>query len=280
MTRWHAVAIGAVVILGVVVLLVWQTGRPAAPAITEEAPLPTADPPPLESPAPTPAPPPAGETAAREPCVLPPPPPPLPPLAESDAAVAREVTGCVGGLAPVWLAQEDLLRRAAAVVAAAAAGRVPRGQLAFMAVTGPFRTVERDGVAYVDPASYRRYVRFVDIVTCLPPERTVALLTRFGPLLGEALAALGDTGPDARTGVDALLERVLAVPTPPGFVPLTRPNVLYEYADPSLEALDDFQKQLLRMGPANLARLQDHARAVRAELARPTPPPAESCPDD
>ena len=185
----------------------------------------------------------------------------------------------MGGLAPAWLAQEDLLRRAAAVVAAAAAGRVPRGQLAFMAVTGPFRTVERDGVAYVDPASYRRYVRFVDIVTCLPPERTVALLTRFGPLLGEALAALGETRPDVRAGVDALLERVLAVPMPPGFVPLARPNVLYEYADPSLEALDDFQKQLLRMGPANLARLQDHARAVRAELARPTPP-AESCPDE
>ena len=178
------------------------------------------------------------------------------------------MTGCVGGLAPVWLAQEDLLRRAAAVVAAAAAGRVPRGQLAFMAVTGPFRTVERDGVAYVDPASYRRYVRFVDIVTCLPPERTVALVTRFEPLLAEALAALGDTGPDVRAGVDALLERVLAVPTPPGFVPLTRPNVLYEYADPSLEALDDFQKQLLRMGPANLARLQG-PRARRAGRTRP-----------
>lgn len=280
MTRWHAVAVGAVVILAVVALLVWQAQAPAPPAIVEEAPSPTAEPPRVEVTPTTPTTPPTDETAAPEACVQPPPPPPLPALGESDAVVAEGVTGCVGGLAPAWLAQEDLLRRAAAVVAAAAAGRVPRGQLDFMAVNGPFRTVERDGVAYVDPASYRRYVRFVDIVTCLPPERTVALVTRFEPLLAEALVALGETGPDVRAGVDTLLERVLAVPTPPGFVPLTRPNVLYEYADPSLEALDDFQKQLLRMGPANLARLQDHARAVRAELARPTPPPAESCPDD
>ena len=276
MTRWHVVAIGAVVIVAVAALLVWRA-QPAAPTIPEEAPLLTPEAPPPEDLAPTPAPPPAVETALPEPCV--PPPVPLPVLAESDAAVAGEVSGCVGGLAPGWLAQDDLLRRAAAVLAGVAAGRVPRGQLDFMAVTGPFRIVERDGVAYLDPDSYDRYVRFVDTVTCVSPERAVALIARFEPLLAEAMAALGEEGPGVRAGIDALLEKVLAVPMPKGFVPLSRPNVLYEYADPSLEALDDFQKQLLRMGPANLARLQDHARAVRAELARPAPPAAESCPD-
>ncbi len=277
MTRWHVVAIGAVLIVAVVALLVWRAQPGAPPTIPKEAPPPASEQPTLENRAPTPAPPPTVETAPPEACVLPPP-APLPVLAESDAAVAGEVTSCVGGLAPEWLAEEDLLRRAATVVAGAATGRVPRGQLAFMAVTGPFRTVERDGVAYLDPDSYDRYVRFVDVVTCVSPERSVALIARFEPLVGEALAALGETGPGVRHGVDALLEKVLAVPMPKGFVPLSRPNVLYEYADPSLEALDDFQKQLLRMGPANLARLQDHARAVRAELARPAPPP-ESCPD-
>jgi len=277
-TRWHVVAIGAVVIVAVAALLVWRA-QPAAPTIPEEAPLLTPEEPPPEDLAPTPALPPAVETALPEPCVPPPPPVPLPVLAESDAAVAGEVTGCVGGLAPGWLVQDDLLRRAAAVLAGVAAGRVPRGQLDFMAVTGPFRTVERNGVAYLDPDSYDRYVRFVDTVTCVSPERAVALIARFEPLLAEAMAALGEEGPGVRAGIDALLEKVLAVPMPQGFVPLSRPNVLYEYADPSLEALDDFQKQLLRMGPANLARLQDHARAVRAELARPEPPAAESCPD-
>ena len=274
MKRWHTAAAGAV-LLGVLILIAWQVRQSdPAPAMDELPPMPP-EPAPVER-AELPAEPvPPVEPRAPEACVEPQP-APLPPLAQSDAAVADEVGGCVDGLAPAWIAQEDLLRRVAALLSGAAAGRVPRRPLAFMDVTGPFQVVERNGVAHLDPSSYRRYERFVDIVTCVPPGRAVDVIDRFEPLLTEALAALGDGGPDVRARVQALLERVLSVPTPPGFVPLTRPNVLYEYADPSLEALDDFQKQLLRMGPANLARLQDYARTVQAELERAPTPPA--CP--
>ena len=218
------------------------------------------------------------EVAAVEPevCVEPTP-PALPALAESDPTVAAAVAGCVGGLAPHWIAAQDLLRRVAVVLVEAEAGRVPRGHLAFMAVAGPFRIVDHDGVPHLSSASYRRYERFVDVVTCMPPGRAAEFVDRFQALVTEALASLGETGPDARTRVEALLDKVLSVPMPPGFVPLVQPNVLFEYVDPSLEALDDFQKQLLRMGPANLARLQDYARAVRAELGRP--PPGPICPE-
>ena len=275
MKRWHAAAAGAVLV-GVLIPIAWQVWRSdPAPAMDELPPMPP-EPAPVGRAQPPAEPVSPVEPRAPEACVEPPPAPlpPLPPLGQSDAAVAGEVGGCVDGLAPAWVAQEDLLRRAATVLSGAAAGRVPRRQLAFMAITGPFEVVERNGVAHLDPGSYRRYERFVDIVTCVPPGRAVDVIDRFEPLLTEALAALGDGGPDVRARVQALLERVLSVPIPSGFVPLTRPNVLYEYADPSLEALDDFQKQLLRMGPANLARLQDYARAVRKELERaPTPPP-------
>ena len=272
MKRWHAAAAGAV-LLGVLIPIAWQVWQSdPAPAMDELPPMPP-EPAPVGRAQPPAGPVPPVEPRGPEACVESPP-APLPPLGRSDAAVAGEAGGCVDGLAPAWVAQEDLLRRAATVLSGAAAGRVPRRQLAFMDITGPFEVVERNGVAHLDPGSYRRYERFVDIVTCVPPGRAVDVLDRFEPLLTEALAALGDGGPDVRARVQALLARVLSVPTPSGFVPLTRPNVLYEYADPSLEALDDFQKQLLRMGPANLARLQDYARAVRTELERaPTPPP-------
>ena len=49
-------------------------------------------------------------------------------------------------------------------------------------------------------------------------------------------------------------------------------NVLYEYADPALESLPPLQKQLLRMGPDNLDRLQGYLRELRDELtASPQP---------
>ena len=51
-----------------------------------------------------------------------------------------------------------------------------------------------------------------------------------------------------------------------GEVALLQSNVLYEYADPSLESLPPLQKQLLRMGPENLERIQVYLRALRGEL--------------
>ncbi len=273
--RQTAAAVSLVVVL-LAGLAVWQVLR-SGPEPAPPAPDATPAPPSAETPAPVV--PPESEPAASEPAVcVAPTPEPLPPLARSDAAVARELTGCVGGLAPTWIAQEDLLRRAAVALSEAVGGRIPRRQLAFMAVHGAFETVERNGVTYLDPASYRRYTRFVDTVTCVPPERAATAVARFEPLLQEALAALGDADADIPARLEAVLDKILTTPMPAGFVPLARPNVLYEYADPSLEALDKFQKQLVRMGPANLARLQDYARELRAELRRP--PPAPSCPPD
>ncbi len=278
MKRWQAVAVVSLVAALLAGVVVWEALRsePApAPPVPDATPVPTA----AQTPAPAVPPESESETARSAPaaCVAPIP-DPLPPLAESDAAVAVELAGCVGGLAPTWIAQEDLLRRAAVALSEAVAGRIPRRQLAFMAVAGAFGTVERNGVTYIDPASYRRYARFVDTVTCVPPAHAATVVTRFEPLLQEALAGLGDAQPDIPARVEALLDKILTTPMPAGFVPLARPNVLYEYADPSLEALSEFQKQLLRMGPANLARLQDYARELRAELRRP--PPATACRSD
>ena len=276
MKRWQAVAVVSLVAALLAGVVVWEALRSEpvpAPPVPDATPVPTA------AQTPAPAVPAESETARSEPaaCVVPTP-EPLPPLVESDAVVAREVTGCVGGLAPTWIAQEDLLRRAAVALSEAVAGRIPRRQLAFMAVAGAFRTVERNGVTYLDPASYGRYTQFVDTVTCVAPVRAAALVGRFEPLLREALAALGQGDANIPVLVEALLDKILTTPMPAGFVPLARPNVLYEYADPSLEALDGFRKQLLRMGPANLARLQDYARELRADLRRPPPPP--SCSPD
>ena len=40
----------------------------------------------------------------------------------------------------------------------------------------------------------------------------------------------------------------------------------YQYADPELESLSAAQKQLLRMGPDNMRRIQTTLRALRREL--------------
>ncbi len=57
------------------------------------------------------------------------------------------------------------------------------------------------------------------------------------------------------------------MPEPPETIALTRPNVLYEFADPRLEAESAGRKLLLRMGPGNAARVKMKLRDIRDRIA-------------
>ena len=61
---------------------------------------------------------------------------------------------------------------------------------------------------------------------------------------------------------------MLAVPVLRGDIELVQPKVLFEYADPALEGLTDLQKQVLRMGPDNVERLQTYLRSMREDYVR------------
>lgn len=283
-------AIVGAIVLGVaaVAALLWQLYResPGAAPI-ELAPVvgapPTAPegaaPGPKESAPPAPR---GGETGVEtlqkaESCPVVPPRlrTPPPPLTESDGFV-RERLGCVGALVPLWLQQPDLARRGAVLLDNAKSGKLPPRQVALVASPRSFQAVERDGALFVDPASWRRYDAVTDALTCLPPDEAAALAQVFEPLLVEALAELGVAVTATEAHFHAALAQVEATPMPPGFLPLAQGKVLYEYADPQLEALPPLQKQLLRLGPANLARLKDYAREVRQALRRQA---ADGCPE-
>ena len=50
---------------------------------------------------------------------------------------------------------------------------------------------------------------------------------------------------------------------------VVRAVVVYEYADPRLEAMTPAQKALLRMGPRNVPRVQAKLRELAAALGLP-----------
>ena len=65
---------------------------------------------------------------------------------------------------------------------------------------------------------------------------------------------------------------MLATPMPTGPVELVRPNVMYTFADPALEARPAGQKLLIRMGPDNAAVVKDKLTQLRAIVATSPPP--------
>jgi hypothetical protein len=189
----------------------------------------------------------------------------LPPLQESDPFVRERLEPL--DLPEPWLEQGDYVRRLAVLAENAARGEYPRRQLAFMAPRGQFQVIERNDRVFLDPDSYDRYDRYLQELEEVEPERLAALLETIDPLVENALGEIGVDAPPGQVFETALRE-VLAVPVleGDGSVELVQPNVMYQFADPELESLSPLKKQVLRMGPANVRRLQMYLRRLAEEM--------------
>ena len=241
-----------------------QTVPASPPAIVEKVPPP--DPPPTES------------------ACVPVPAPELPPLDDSDDFIRTQMDACLAALFSDGLPDgspdgtADILRRAAGVVDNAARGELSRGRFALVeAPAGEFRTETRGDRHYIDNATFRRYDAVVDALTCMPPERIASLTGLLRPLLAQAMRELGLPEADVHAMVDGALAAILAVQFPALPVEVVREDALFKYADAEIEAASGLTKQLLRLGPDNLARLQRYAEQVLAVLRQP--PSETACVD-
>ncbi len=189
----------------------------------------------------------------------------LPPLEASDGYVRDEVSALSGQMSD-WLQHDELIRRFAAVIDNAQRGDYPRRQLAFLTPAAKFPVQQLGEEILVDPDGYHRFDGIVDIAVSVDPQRAATLLRTLSPLLVEALRELGTQDPDPVATIRAGIDRALATPEIEGDVGLVQPKVYYEYADPRLEMLDPLQKQLLRMGPTNLARIKSYLGQLKPLL--------------
>jgi hypothetical protein len=60
---------------------------------------------------------------------------------------------------------------------------------------------------------------------------------------------------------------MIAAPEQAGPIALVQEKVMYEFADPRLEALPVGQKMLIRMGPENAKKVKARLREIRALVA-------------
>jgi Protein of unknown function (DUF3014) len=209
---------------------------------------------------------------------LSPPPLALPPLDGSDAVV-RDLAKAISNhpLYALWLAQKELIRTFAAVVMNVAEGESPRAHLGFLAPRGAFLVVERrSGRLLLDPASYARYDAIGETAATLDPEQCARVYRLLEPLFESAYRELGHPEGGFLKALQPALGKLLEVPILEGEIPLVRVEkavVLYEFFDEKAEALSIPQKHLLRMGPRNVARIQDKVRGLAQALGLPATPP-------
>lgn len=194
---------------------------------------------------------------------------PLPPLDESDAFV-RDLVARLSSHPTVaaWLTTDGLIVNFVIVTTRIADGRSPASELRAVGPVPPFMTRTVKGVTVVDPSSYRRYDRYADAVAALDAAGTARLYETLKPRIREAHRRFGASDEQADRMLDRAIVELLKVPIPDGdgALELVPRGVAHAYADPQLEQLTPAQKQLLRMGPGNIRKVQDKLREIAGHL--------------
>lgn len=259
--------------LAVLAALFWprQDDTPPEPvdaatagAAPEREALPPAEDIPRPAPAEEPEAPPAAPESPAEPA-----PEPLPPLEESDPVVreALQDVGADNGLFAPLLERENLVSSLGALVDGSSRGVIMRKLLPVEAPEAPFPVTKTDdGLTIMDPAGYQRYNPYALAIAGLDTQTMAEQFHRLRPLFETGWQQLGLAPEDFDNAVIRTLDRILATPELEGPVALEQEAVMYTYADPELEALTPLQKQLLRMGPANLRMIKAQARELREAL--------------
>jgi Protein of unknown function (DUF3014) len=193
---------------------------------------------------------------------------PLPPLDDSDAYFRIALVNLFGDRFGDLLVKSDLIEKSVTALDNLTHERIaerirPLGRLpgSFVVVAG-----DNEDTYVLSPENYSRYDALVGMLASADISKIVDTYRRFYPLLQQAYVNLGYPDGYFNDRVVAVIDDLLATPEPEGPIRLVRPNVLYQFADPDLEALSSGRKLLLRMGQDNAARVEQALRELRGRL--------------
>jgi hypothetical protein len=196
---------------------------------------------------------------------------PLPELNDSDASLRDALATLVGADGIGLLRPEGMVRNLVVTI-----DNLPRQKVAVdKRPTSPMGStfiVNGDELhASLDPQNYARYKPWVAVIDKLDMQQLARVYIRFYPLFQQAYQNLGYPNGYFNDRLVQVIDVLLATPQPTPPIELSRPNVMYTFADPSLEARPAGQKLLLRMGPENAAIIKGKLMELRAIITAAPP---------
>lgn len=192
----------------------------------------------------------------------------LPRLNDSDSFVAEKISELSSGTSLLgYLVDEQLVRRAVVLVENISRGQYPQTALPYKPIVEDMQVSSDDGRLFtMEAASYTRFDAAVAAFVALDTEQTVWLYRLLSPLLQQAYAEIGFRDAEFEQALIKAIDAVLSAPEIEGPFQLVKPSVMYLYADTRLEELANMNKQLIRLGPENSARLKAKLREFKQAL--------------
>jgi len=193
-------------------------------------------------------------------------PEPLPLLNESDA----EVTGAMAELTganplAVYLVKDQVISRMVATIDSLDTRQVPLPVNPVKHPEGKFLTTVSGDKTLLAQENFDRYDAYISLLQVLDSESLLSFYTRYYPLLQQAWEENGGEGFFNNRLLD-VINHLLATPDVEGDIYLVKPEAVYLFEDPELEALTAGQKILLRMGPDNAAVVKTRLVEIRKLL--------------
>ncbi len=192
---------------------------------------------------------------------------PVPPLDASDERVASWMSAAVAGPARALLAGSGLVRRVVATVDNLSQEKSSVRLWPVATAHGLPVVDERGGEIVLAPANAARYKAFVELAETVDVDALVAGYKTLYPVFQQAYQELGYPTGNFNDRLVAVIDHLLAAPEVEGPIRLVQPKVIYQFADPQLEALSAGQKIMLRVGPDNERRIKARLRVIRQRLA-------------
>jgi hypothetical protein len=167
------------------------------------------------------------------------------------------------------LKKDFLLQRSVAFLDGLAKGALRYKFMPFARPNQAFIADTQGQTLSMGAKNFSRYDTFTKGIVAIDSHQAAVFFHWTRPLLETAYSELGYPGEDLGTALITAIDVLLATPIIEGPIALKRESVLYQYADPAIEALPAVQKQLLRTGAKNASLLKPWLRELRSALLAP-----------
>lgn len=199
---------------------------------------------------------------------------PLPALAESDPTMQDALTALFG---PATLDKvfyrDDIVHRFVTTIDNLPRKTVAARLMPVKPIAGPLVVTNKDGGLAIGADNAARYTAYVRMAEAIDTKKLTAVYIRYYPLLQQAYRDLGYPKGYFNDRLVEVIDDLLAAPELQAPIQLVQPKVLYQFADPELEARSAGQKIMLRMGNENAARVKAKLREIRRGITGPNSKP-------